>query len=299
MITLVFNCTILAFVMLCFFGVRETDSSLRIIGGGDARRGQFPYVARLEVMVTSRTPKFRSRYYLHVCTGAYLTATWMLIAAHCVSGCREIIDDSNTRLFKSKAVIRYEAPTGRRLYVNILSSHCHHAFKVISNDDINAVYNDICLLKSLPVNLTQYAKLSALDYSSLAGQSATAVGFGDTYVDGKVDIPALLGKTLQLLPVVIKTCDRQDLMSGELFPSLCISSRCGQAASICDGDSGGPLIHISGIVGINSMGIDFDCDLDAIKDGLSSWTVGLITPISPYIEWISDKINNDGYEKNV
>ena len=58
------------------------EPELRIIGGYDAKPGQYPYLVSLQIISLGN---------LHWCAGSIIDKSWILIAAHCVK-----VSKSNT-----------------------------------------------------------------------------------------------------------------------------------------------------------------------------------------------------------
>lgn len=59
------------------------DAGLRMIGGRNANKEEFPYVVRLEYGIIKTIDGETQIQYIPFCTGAALTASWILTAAHC------------------------------------------------------------------------------------------------------------------------------------------------------------------------------------------------------------------------
>ncbi|CAG4970735.1 unnamed protein product [Colias eurytheme] len=129
----------------------------------------------------------------------------------------------------------------------------------------------------------------AVDYKTLIGQEVYVAGHGATNVSSTVDTTYPLNKPLQVYKGMINVCLKEERQLVN-YP-LCVSSACGSLAMICGGDSGGAMIHTSGIVGINSASLT-NCEqrhyLKRIhKHSLARVSSAIIAPISPALDWIS------------
>ncbi|CAK1579658.1 unnamed protein product [Parnassius mnemosyne] len=259
-------------------------SSLRIIGGNDASTDEYPYVVRLEIQdMANFTNNTIIAKHDHLCTGSVLSATWVLTAAHCLTEMQ-----SPTQ----KIVIRYgdvrNSPWINHSFSDVLYTVRHPLFTITYEEYHNSVMkNDVGLVRTTPMNISRYVKLSAIDYSSLYGHEAVIAGFGVTSVSvpgGKIqrEDTLILKRPLQVLNVLISKCSNDESLS----PALCLSPKCGNTATnVCGGDSGGPLIHPSGLVGVLSLGDDSVECLDPTENRIV-FVSGKVLPISPYIEWI-------------
>ncbi|CAH0397244.1 unnamed protein product [Chilo suppressalis] len=186
-------------------------------------------------------------------------------------------------------IIRYgpNFPSGNYSYSNVSDVRIHPSYLA----NINKLFrNDIALLKTELIVLEQYGRLSVLDAATLVGHAARVFGFGIMNDGDKVGHVAELGTALQVVYVVIKKCSD--------FSSLCLSPKCGDMATLCRGDSGGPVIHPSGIVAVNSYAAIDLCN--AYQNTHKQLTVsfgGGVIPVSRYIDWIADVINNGSVTK--
>ncbi|XP_068626342.1 chymotrypsin-1-like [Battus philenor] len=241
---------------------------LRIHGGRDASPGEYPHV--------------------HLCTASALTATWAITAAHCITDLSAYyIEDHYTEV---KLVIRYghvDSSTWTNNTFSDVITTVPHPLYIIADGTLNNYFvlrNDIGLVQTTPMHLISYIKLSAVDYLSLYGQEAIFAGFGITtekLPEGKIVTDTLqLRKPLQILSVMITKC----VKGLNIRPSVCLAPRCGHTVTVCGGDSGGPLIHPSGIAGVLSIGPVAGHCLNIPKSSVHY--AGGIIPISPYIEWI-------------
>ncbi|KPJ04359.1 hypothetical protein RR46_01728 [Papilio xuthus] len=145
--------------------------------------------------------------------------------------------------------------------------------------------NDMALLKTTPMKVKRFCKLSSVDFFSLYGYEAVLAGYGITTTklpDGTILTNSSLNllKPLQILKVLMYKCGQNFLR-----PGFCLAPKCGRKMTSCPGDSGSPLIHPSGVVGVLSLAeLTTDCLYPTINSRVS--LVGVVLPISPYIEWI-------------
>lgn len=282
---------VLILTVRMYYSKIAQKKDLRVIGGKDGKYHRYPYIVRLEkkVAVSVRGPDKRFLTLIipiHSCSCTVLTSNWTLTAAHCIPS--EL--QPAPLLF-----VRYgtDNPSdANATVVKVLAYRKHPSYRLYDVGIMPLkIENDVAILNTEPIILPLYGKLSAIDYSSLFGQEAIACGYGltnDTNKDGVAVIANTLrlNKPLQVLDVMMMRCTSKFTYS-VVYPGLCMARKCGNTVSMCPGDSGGPLLHKSGVVGVLSLGGAFDCNLY----GKSSNIVGVITAISPFIEWIGSIIN--------
>lgn len=260
-------------------------NELRVLGGLDAEYHKYPYIVRLELQFTVEGRAVAT----HLCSCSALTHTWTLTAAHCFDdlapGYELVVRFGSRRPQDANAVA-----------ARVLKYILHPFYKRIkptSSDTHYILENDVSMFKTDPILLPVYGKISSVDYMSLIGQKATAAGYGNTNGtsnngDMEFKTTLILNKPLQILEVTMARCINDGPIKEIINPSICLLRKCGQSVSICAGDSGGPLLHESGIVGVNSLAVITDCAL--IPDHMRSNTIGIVTAISPFIEWIEEVI---------
>ncbi|CAG9558165.1 unnamed protein product [Danaus chrysippus] len=250
--------------------------NLRIVGGRDALPGEFPYV--LVIGLSVLLPN-NSKIYEPYCSCACLKPTWTLTAAHCVESSR-----SPNIPETAESVLRYHKTSNEVGYAKILSIFINPTYTESPNFWL---HNDVGLLKTESIDIPTYGKLSAVDYTTLYGFQIFAVGYGLTVDDeGRMKNALSINKTLQVVNAVIIKCNVN------IHPVICLTGVCGRWSPLCPGDSGGPVIHSSGIIGVNSASIRDQCESrknSIPKNGLET-TVGMITPISPFVNWIVNVI---------
>ncbi|XP_063825760.1 plasma kallikrein-like [Ostrinia nubilalis] len=271
------------------------EAALRIFGGRDADPMEYPYVVRLGIKYSLNQLDAYFEHFQFLCTASVLTPVWTLTAGHCVDDAVLTFLQSSYPTASLKYVIMYGSATAHRSttdnFSDIVATVKHPSYNSMALQLGASGSNDVALAKTTSTKLTKYAKLSAVEYPSLVGQAAIAVGYGITFEGDQVDHTLQLGKTLQVLHVMIGICAK-DFRKNSLSPIICLSRLCSQPATIlCRGDSGGPLLHDSGVVGINHMVESDECTLRSANSGLvKSSTVGINVPISPYVGWISNQI---------
>ncbi|XP_068624824.1 serine protease SSP1-like [Battus philenor] len=284
----------LVFLVLLSCECYAFKSPLRIYGGRDASPGEYPYVVRLEVLrVTNFTNNTVIAKHHHLCTASALTATWALTAAHCIAHLNRIFFGKPYTM--EKLIIRYghvqSSTWANNTFCDVISivPHPFYYYSFVNFGSVKSktgIKNDIGLVKTTPMHLKSYVKLSAVDYILMYGQEAVVAGFGITtkkLPGGKIitEDTLKLRKPLQVLTVMITKCPEGTLLA----PSFCLAPRCGHTVTTCSGDSGGPLIHPSGVTGVLSISFrSGSCGKKAPKN--VGRLAGGMTPVSPYIEWI-------------
>lgn len=70
---------------------------------------------------------------------------------------------------------------------------------------------------------------------------------------------------------------------------MCAVQEYGRRSAVCHGDSGGPVLHASGIVGVTSMApTEPNCQMGDVGAHFSYFDY--MVPISSNLDWISDII---------
>lgn len=264
---------------------------LRIYNGTDAKADEYNYVVRIEIKRYFRIHSNKIGVQNeHLCTASALSSIWVISAAHCIKDLNSL--HSGRANSTEKLVIRHghveHLPWIHDSFSDVLFTVIHPLYSSSSpiSNLKQHINHDICLLKTSPMNMKSYVKLSAVDYKCVYGHEAIVAGFGITtkiLPDGKVktDNTLLLKKPLQVLKVLITRCN----LDQSAPPALCLAPRCDEVTSVCGGDSGGPLIHPSGIIGIvSACEATGYCLYSASQERVD--TAGIIVPTSRYIEWV-------------
>lgn len=269
-------------------------SSLRVIGGRDVSDDELPYVVRLEWRVEAASDDVIIIRYFHICTCSVLTPEWTLTARHCVEDIAQnstlVRETKATKLkiVSSKDIIRYGPPSSIPLKART-SYVLNKEVPLPRYQDLTA--DDIALLKTEPIQISRYGKISGLHFDTLFYQEVTLVGYGLTnYTLTNYSTPILaptldLMRPLQLVKGMLVHC------ADYSFPYLCVNQACGRRAALCPGDSGGPVVHRSRIVAVNSLApVVNNCQM--ILDVIRVPQIVVVNAVSPYVDWISNVINN-------
>ncbi|XP_014206306.1 chymotrypsin-2-like [Copidosoma floridanum] len=214
---------ITALTLLC--GALTVNAYPRIVGGGDAPDGKYPY------QVSLRAPSS------HSCGGSIINKRWILTAAHCISGRpanffkvhagSTKLDDPQAQVYQSEKVVYHEG-YGQGLGVNDVG-----LIRVSRDIDFNE--------KVQPIQLAS-EEFTKVDYL------ATLTGWGRLTAGGR--IPNNL-QEINLKVIDNVACAKgmghkvQDFL-------ICTLTKAGEGA--CNGDSGGPLVADGVQIGIVSYG---------------------------------------------
>ncbi|CAF4950353.1 unnamed protein product [Pieris macdunnoughi] len=234
---------------------------------------KFPFAVLMEEQRYTTHEGVRKLIYDPFCSATVLSSTWTLTASHC-------IDYMNIMLVP--LFIRYNT-TGEPERKKIL--------KIISNPNrpINErLANDIALVKTDSIQLPFYAKLSSVDYTTLVGQEAILLGYGLTYTEYEKDPGTNF--TLKMMDVMLMTCKRTPL--SKLYLSICTVPKCGVTEFICPGDSGGTVLHNSGVIGVHFGVVRCYEKKNSPLYGRFNYA-SISVPVSPYLDWIRSEITRD------
>ncbi|XP_055607408.1 serine protease SP24D-like [Uranotaenia lowii] len=189
--------------------------SARIVGGSNARAGQFPWQVAL-----LRSGRF-------ICGGSLISNRWVLSAAHCVHNRISVAPASEFTVLAG-TINLYVGGTRRPVQ------------RIIAHENYGSFGNDVALLElsSAILNSTNVRPIAmARSISNLASSLVTISGWGQTSNSGS--LPQILQyNTASILPGV--QCGPAGI--------LCLFSPANNGA--CFGDSGGPAVYNNQMVGV-------------------------------------------------
>ncbi|CAH2104112.1 unnamed protein product [Euphydryas editha] len=258
--------------LLFILNLTNCEAALRVIGGRDALKDEFPFAIRLERKDEKHIKDENIFSYKQHCTGAALTSEWILAAAHCYDKSLKYFARFNSYFPKEKGQI---SP--------IIDVYIHPQYV---DYRMNA-QNDIGLFRSKNILVSHYAKISAVDYKALIGHEVNILGFGSTNATE-------YEKPLQVLNGMINNClpvEKSDRTITYTYTPVCVVRSCRVKATICGGDSGGPVVHLSGIVGVNSMSHDNCNEFTTSLEITPGTSASMIATVSHALDWISQIIS--------
>ncbi|KAL0993625.1 hypothetical protein UPYG_G00110730 [Umbra pygmaea] len=252
-------------------GSFEPQIRSSIVGGKDASKGSWPWMAFLEIAVGN---------FSFSCGASILSEDWVLTAAHCVEPDSNIILEQSYVLLGLHSLQEIEELEDPDVVVRSMSKIVVHP-----DYDTNNMFNDIALVK-----LNHSACLSHLILPvKLPGPQDIFGHESECWVTGwgniDMGVPLSGERILQQVQVpLVRQC-----ACLEAYPLLTSGMLCAGlwegGIDSCQGDSGGPLVCRSGgtfvQVGIVSYGKG--CALEGFP--------GVYTRVVRYMDFILDTVN--------
>ena len=191
----------------------------RIVGGQQATRGDWPFMAAL---VTPGYPLLQGQF----CGGSIIDSKWILTAAHCVDG------KSPQELQVALGVFDLEHDSGE--IIGVKTIHVHPSYQVGADEN-----NDIALLELQSQTTQPKVALVSSSSESPVGADATVIGWGLTDPNNDNSYVAILREVT--MPIVSnETCSVK--YGSELTSSMMCAGLAEGGKDSCQGDSGGPLL---------------------------------------------------------
>ncbi|CAG7823107.1 unnamed protein product [Allacma fusca] len=219
------NVLVMVVISLCAIEIVQVTSQEKIVGGEDAKPGQFPWQISLH--------KFKNGTWKHACGGSILDRKHVLTAGHCVVSEH---NKTNLRVIAGAHDISKESEPTRQT-MNVCHISVHPNWTMFNYWDLGLltltkplVYND----RVRPIRLAPVG-------ADPEGQVCTTSGWGYRYYP-KINENA--GNTSNVLQFINVTIMNQKECGDILYP-LHVSEICAYdpegIRSPCFGDSGGPM----------------------------------------------------------
>src|SRR5918996_447832 len=194
----------------------------RIIGGGPADFGEYPFMVAL-LLESREGTDFDKQY----CGGSLIASRWVLTAAHCVD-----FLDGPEEVTVAVARTNLDSTEGQRIAVR--------EFYIHPDWDPSIISPDVALLElAKPVKGVAPIQLAGPSDDSFeaAGTLLTVIGWGKTSTTGQASFPDELREVV--VPVVDDaTCDTAYHGFVTVETQVCAGMK---GIDSCGGDSGGPL----------------------------------------------------------
>jgi secreted trypsin-like serine protease len=240
----------------------KSNNGLRIIGGQEARAGQFPFAAAITVQ--TETSQF-------FCGGALINNDWILTSAHCVTGAVTVTIRLGSNNLQGSDPNR----------ITVASSHVvpHPEF------DPDTSVNDIGLVKlRMPVEFTDYIQPINLASTPLPNSAApTAIGWGQTSDDDPE-----LSNGLNYVGLAVLSNEECRMVYGNQLTDdmVCVEGNFNEGA--CLGDSGSPLVvRLIGGLFLQHVGVFSFYS----GNGCETTDPSGYTRTYAYIDWIRETAN--------
>ena len=211
---------ILLSALVCFLHNVAVAQSVRIVGGGNATAGAYPYVtALIEKGATPSSGQF--------CGAALVAPQWVLTAGHCMEG----TPASSVEVWIGGRDLR-NASEGVRVAVSQVIMHPSYG-----ENAQGAIVYDFCLLK-LARAVTERSTLPLVETSAqvAAGISSRAIGWGATSEGGSGS------SILQQVDLPLVSLATAGGSAAGLGSTHLAAGRVSGGIDTCQGDSGGPLM---------------------------------------------------------
>ena len=197
-------------------GTASAPVAAAIIGGEEAEPGEFPF----QVALVTATSRFQ------FCGGTFISASWVMTAAHCVDGGT---DPDNIKVL---AGAHDKTQDGELLDVERI--FIHPAYGVGEGFP-----NDIALLELGGEYMYPRIELLTPDRIEMSapGTMATMIGWGLTSEGGQSS--AVLKK---LDAEIISNAECQTHLNDNILDVTICAGKLGSPEATCNGDSGGPLM---------------------------------------------------------
>lgn len=258
----------------CGLMSRRSLRRKRIVGGRLSSPGRWPWLAALRSQLTGA----------HTCSGALIPGGWVVTAAHCFKFV------SNPRLWRVRLGeydLLSEESGERNLNIHRIVLHPNYSSMASNSSSLQHKYlHDIALVQLTAVPSNQPICLPA-DPTDLADVRPGDAGLGTCWVAGwgATRDASVTDQHLREVTGPVHTSDVCARMWGVQLQNdaLCFGDG---TYGPCAGDSGGPLLCLSGgrfhLSGVVSWGTE-SCNVTGYPS--------VFTNLRPYLAWISRTVN--------
>lgn len=238
----------------------------RIIGGSDAKQGQFPYQALIRQIYENGGKSF--------CGGVLIDAKWILTAAHCIIE----PDPVGFEIHLGSIYFDHIEDDTNRLVAYATNRIVHHGYY-----DYLPIY-DIALIE-LPhaIEFNKYiqpVKLPPRNSGNFVYENSIASGWG--YIEHDVNMAAERLQYASHIVMPNEECGIYWFWPGFVPEESIICAMGPKSEGICHGDSGGPLVTTDRETKI-LIGITNFRHYDACGVG-----PGGFARVSAYLDWIAE-----------
>lgn len=217
----------------------HTNDTGRIVGGVEAKPGEFPFQVFLSVT------KYGGQF---LCGGALLDESRILTAAHCLDGVAS--PEDIMAVAGEHDIVEEEGPEQERA---VVAMTLHENYQGDSKLGADLAVLQVASPFTLGERVT-VAPMPDAGYEPPAGSTCTVLGWGTTAESGSVS-PVLLKATLE---VVNRDVCKEIISNSRPTAVIDSSVICAGGDGVhdtCQGDSGGPLYCDGVVAGVVSWGL--------------------------------------------
>ncbi|XP_028137417.2 serine protease 53 [Diabrotica virgifera virgifera] len=245
----------------CARHVSRKSTGLKINGGSQAKSGQFPFVASLELGIFG--------IYENECEGVILNENWVLTSGECAKEVSRVV---------AGVTDLHGNETSRQV------AEVEHAYVHPEYDSNGPSPNDIALVKlKTPLVFNQFVgNVSLPEQDAVFNGTANLTGWGWSFLPDfnklsfVADLPLIdIEECNRVVDSILEenTLDKKsNICAGDLD----------KGANNCDGDVGGSLTQNGVLIGIVTWYIE-PCDIEGTPD--------IFTNVANFVDWINQTID--------
>ncbi|XP_012285292.1 serine protease easter-like isoform X2 [Orussus abietinus] len=265
--------------------------SQRIIGGMNARLGQYPWVVRLGYAFVNKNGEYLEKNVTFGCGGTLINKDYVVTASHCLVDSPKDFYLVRIRLGELNVMSNPDCENGycAPKYVDIEPS------EIILHETYNkpTFRHDVAVIRlSQSVSFNEYIRPICLPETgnldvSLVGQQAEVAGWGVVDIESGRSSSVLQAVKLPIVPTVL--CQRIfDHIPIDDVLQLCVGGQIGKDS--CRGDSGGPLMRVDSFGGPYKYYLFGIVSFGTARCGAST-SPAVYTNVARYLPWILDHVS--------